>query len=302
MSEDWGADHIPMPRGTRPSGQDLVAALADAQDMPFDAIEDALQRPAAIADAVLDTLGRAAGGEELDARGRNLLFWGVHVLAQSRDERVAAPLLNLLRRSEEHSLVLVAEILAGALPKIIASTFDDDIDALETAITDRDADEFARWTMFGAYAFLVFDGRIPTERAHALLVRFDDDRLARAGDAAWSGWEDAVGLLGFTDLLDRREAALADARLLGSPDGEDGFAALLAMAADAPDDPERFDAHALGYLDDAIGELDNSLASDEDEEPGETIHNPFRHVGRNDPCPCGSGRKFKKCCLDSSAA
>ncbi|MBC8391880.1 MAG: SEC-C domain-containing protein, partial [Deltaproteobacteria bacterium] len=20
-------------------------------------------------------------------------------------------------------------------------------------------------------------------------------------------------------------------------------------------------------------------------------------VGRNDPCPCGSGKKFKKCCL-----
>ena len=29
---------------------------------------------------------------------------------------------------------------------------------------------------------------------------------------------------------------------------------------------------------------------------------PFIHadakVGRNDPCPCGSGKKFKKCCLD----
>ncbi|HTT09187.1 MAG TPA: SEC-C metal-binding domain-containing protein [Gammaproteobacteria bacterium] len=23
--------------------------------------------------------------------------------------------------------------------------------------------------------------------------------------------------------------------------------------------------------------------------------NPWRDVGRNDPCPCGSGRKFKKC-------
>ena len=22
------------------------------------------------------------------------------------------------------------------------------------------------------------------------------------------------------------------------------------------------------------------------------------HIGRNDPCPCGSGRKFKRCCLD----
>ncbi len=24
----------------------------------------------------------------------------------------------------------------------------------------------------------------------------------------------------------------------------------------------------------------------------------FRHVGRNDPCPCGSGKKYKKCCLE----
>ncbi len=24
--------------------------------------------------------------------------------------------------------------------------------------------------------------------------------------------------------------------------------------------------------------------------------NEFVRVGRNDPCPCGSGRKFKKCC------
>lgn len=23
---------------------------------------------------------------------------------------------------------------------------------------------------------------------------------------------------------------------------------------------------------------------------------PFVGVGRNDPCPCGSGKKFKKCC------
>jgi len=25
----------------------------------------------------------------------------------------------------------------------------------------------------------------------------------------------------------------------------------------------------------------------------------FRKVGRNDPCPCGSGKKFKKCCMQS---
>lgn len=26
-----------------------------------------------------------------------------------------------------------------------------------------------------------------------------------------------------------------------------------------------------------------------------TLRNPYRRVGRNDPCPCGSGKKFKKC-------
>jgi hypothetical protein len=24
-----------------------------------------------------------------------------------------------------------------------------------------------------------------------------------------------------------------------------------------------------------------------------------KKIGRNDPCPCGSGKKYKKCCLDS---
>lgn len=36
---------------------------------------------------------------------------------------------------------------------------------------------------------------------------------------------------------------------------------------------------------------------------GETIRKPqnVSALGRNDPCPCGSGRKFKKCCMTRSA-
>lgn len=29
--------------------------------------------------------------------------------------------------------------------------------------------------------------------------------------------------------------------------------------------------------------------------PQEPVRNPLKEVGRNDPCPCGSGKKFKKC-------
>ena len=30
---------------------------------------------------------------------------------------------------------------------------------------------------------------------------------------------------------------------------------------------------------------------------GVTVRREGRKVGRNDPCPCGSGKKYKKCCM-----
>ena len=32
--------------------------------------------------------------------------------------------------------------------------------------------------------------------------------------------------------------------------------------------------------------------------PMQSANQNFQQVGRNDPCPCGSGKKFKKCCLN----
>jgi uncharacterized protein YecA (UPF0149 family) len=28
-----------------------------------------------------------------------------------------------------------------------------------------------------------------------------------------------------------------------------------------------------------------------------TVRREGKKVGRNDPCPCGSGKKYKRCCL-----
>lgn len=30
--------------------------------------------------------------------------------------------------------------------------------------------------------------------------------------------------------------------------------------------------------------------------PVQPIHKEKAEIGRNDPCPCGSGKKYKKCC------
>jgi len=34
-----------------------------------------------------------------------------------------------------------------------------------------------------------------------------------------------------------------------------------------------------------------------DDAPALPVRNTLRHVGRNDCCPCGSGAKYKRCCL-----
>jgi preprotein translocase subunit SecA len=35
-----------------------------------------------------------------------------------------------------------------------------------------------------------------------------------------------------------------------------------------------------------------------EEGKGVTVRREGKKVGRNDPCPCGSGKKYKKCCLE----
>ena len=36
--------------------------------------------------------------------------------------------------------------------------------------------------------------------------------------------------------------------------------------------------------------------------PIQPIRNSGQKVGRNDPCPCGSGKKYKNCCARSASA
>lgn len=278
----------------------LVEALSNARDLPVEALQEAIYAPAKIAAAVLAVAEQAARSEELTDKEANLLFWGLHVMAGNRDTRLFRPLLAIARQDEDRLARLLGDAVPATLPRLAASTFDGDADALEAAIEDRSADEFVRWSLFGAYAFLAFEGRIPRERAHAFLVRFSHERPARAGDAAWTGWEQAIALLGFADLAPLVEAARADARLLADDDPE-WFGLTLAEAEASPENPARFHDQEFGYVEDPIGELAAALddPEGEDDEPVEPMRNPNRDVGRNDPCPCGSGKKFKKCCLEA---
>lgn len=84
-------------------------------------------------------------------------------------------------------------------------------------------------------------------------------------------------------------------RFIRTPDGEAGLNHLCAGF-------KRFFTHAKPYLERMAALKKAGLPA---ERVMEVLRNDTavlgREVGRNDPCPCGSGLKYKKCCLGKSA-
>lgn len=121
-------------------------------------------------------------------------------------------------------------------------------------------------------------------------------------------------------------AAWADAYLLGTELGEPGwfdeageqgealfdllYPALLlsgALEADTRERGERWlspaeEARAVAQAQDDMVQLPRRIHGfwQIQRRPVETIRRAAPKVGRNDPCPCGSGKKFKQCCAASS--
>jgi len=274
---------------------DLVAVLTQENHLPAEALKRAAQNPEAIAEPVLALLERAAEDAEAIAdEETNLLFWGLHALAAARDTRVFPLLMRLLHQDGEAVEGLLGDGITEGLSPVIASTFDGDTGALARLILDSTADDFVRGAAFSALGFLTRQGRIPLDETEALLVRFDEARAAVEEGPAWTAWEETIAYLGLAGLTPRVEAARRDGRITDEFSDLPWFRKTLRQASAEPPDLSAFDARHYTYLDDPVTTLGWTAES-----YGQPVKNPFKDVGRNDPCPCGSGKKYKKCCLNA---
>ena len=275
-----------------------------------------------LAPALLAAVEYAATGAELSERESALAFYGLHVLGAARDTRAFPALMRILRLPSEKLDPLLGDGLTMTINRVAIGTFNGAAGELYTLIADKEADEYARLEMLLVLAFLAFEGRAGIDEVKRFLIRFDDERLAPDGDMAWAGWENAIALLGFRDLVPRVQAVWRERRMPEEYSEPKYFFADLKRAETEWSNAERFKTmDRLGYIEDIVDELswiaepaprgaegveDNegfdrkdlhAAAGELDEWDGAPYINPMRHVGRNDPCPCGSGKKAKRCCL-----
>ena len=253
--------------------------------------------------------GFAAGGRETNEKAQGL-FRALHIMGEMRDSQACAPLLRLLGRDPEEVGWLLGDAITETLPRILVGVFDGDADALFEAIADQDRDELVRASLLRAATFLTWEGRIDRAALVAFLVRFGSGELAVETEFVWHGWVDAIALLGLRHLEPLVTQALAKGLIDEFIFERDEFDASLERAERNPAEISRFTDVGMGHLDDVLNILRDFDAQDDeqDEEASarfesvkdmsdQPVINPFRHVGRNDPCPCGSGKKAKRCCL-----
>jgi hypothetical protein len=303
----------------------IVHELAVAERLPVEAIQAARAERTAVAPEFVRVVEQAVRGE-VTFEGYCALFLIFHLLGEWREKSAYRPLAALLRLPTEQIEDILGDAITDTSHRVMAAVFQGDPEPLYDIIRDADADEIVRTRMCDALAMVTLRGELPREEA-ARFLRTCYSELEAQASAVWDGWQSAIAMLGLVDLVplvkQAFERELIDPQLA---DFEE-FEQELHRTINGGSSPDWHAEREFELFGDTLEELstwaysdreddsDEYLEEDEDEwEPRERIPaermlwgpsegpavNPYKDVGRNDPCPCGSGKKFKKCCLGKS--
>ena len=275
--------------------------------MPIEAMRAATADRARVTPLLLDAIDRYdPKNEEED----NALFIAFHLLGQWREKSAYRVLARFLRRPDIETVL--GDATTETSHKIIANVFDGDPQPIYDIIHDAEADEFVRSRMFDALVMLVLQGELNRAEIAKFVRSAFTDLQPQDLSAVWDGWQSAVALLALAELepLVRQvfQRGFIDETILPFKDFEGDLKR--ACAGRPLEAGRRKEFQPFG---DVVAELSHwagyqtkrQRAADEFRLPAWSdtpVRNPFRDVGRNDPCPCGSGRKFKKCCLGKPEA
>jgi Protein of unknown function (DUF1186)/SEC-C motif len=297
------------------SPEEVVANLSVVQSVqPLEALASADAHRDALVDTLLGTIERVLADWRIASGEQAQLFtYTLYLLAKWRQPRAYPLVVQWLSLPDEGAFALSGDVATQDGARILAAVYDGDIEPIKALILNRDADEFCRAAGVSALALLAVWAEAPRKVIVDHFLWLAREGLDREPSQVWGTLAiesaDIEALEVFPDLRRAYDEGLIDPRIMAPSELDEVEAAPPGRFIERTQDRHPpiddvaeatrwwADFHRGGravQLAEQLAKHGGSHALHEPErmEP----HRAPRKVGRNEPCPCGSGRKYKKCC------
>lgn len=291
---------------------EILREFARKDIFPKAAMAAAREDPETMTPIFVDIVRRLSVSsiKDMDDRDVMALIPVIHLLGEWRAQSAYRPFINMLRQPTRKIEYLLGDAITETSFRVVAGTFNGELEPLFEAIEDPKADQFARGSLLSALV-LIARSHPETRTKVEDFVRSFLPRNAEASEDVLTSWKETVIDLGLQDMTETVREFFDVGRVPPDYCGFDDFLENLQATLDGGGTP--FNRPHQTLISDAIEELSNWHCYTDAyfaEKKRRKVSNEFRvapwlaslaqsaaKVGRNDPCPCGSGKKFKKCCL-----
>jgi hypothetical protein len=267
---------------------------------PADAVRAAIEQREAVTPVLLDALQKVAEDPGEMERKPNLMLptYAMFLLAQFREQAAYPLLTKFFSTPGDLCLDTTGDLVTEYLDRILASVCRNDVEPIKRMIEDSAVNEFVRSACLRTLTILVLEEELSRAQVVDYFRSLFNGKLAREPDFIWSALVVACCDLYPQELLQEIERAyddgLVDSFHVRMEDVQD------TLAEGQDEVLQRSKQHREGLIEDTVAEMNWWACFEADTDAPTTAKQPSvkeKKIGRNDPCPCGSGKKYKKCCL-----
>lgn len=270
---------------------------------PYEAVREAITQKENIVPELLKILENTEKSiREIEEQPNYMAhIYAMFLLAQFREKRAYPLIVDIFSHPGETSEKIGGDFVTEDLPRVLASVCHGDTTLIKQLIENRDADEYVRDAGLRALLSLVINGEITREEVIDYYKSLFRGKLEREHSMVWDGLvscsSDLCAKEVYEDIKKAYEDDLVDPIFIDLKDVDE----CLSMGWEQSLNRLKEDRH-YQFVDDTISCMEWWACFGPKEKAKPDLLKSLKtkskrkKIGRNDPCPCGSGKKYKKCC------